>query len=314
MFKYPGVPSPRASAHELADFVELMAWRDGNISTTDLSRALGRIEENDYGDGVPEEDAADRDAEEAYVEIEARSQACGGNVGYPFLIGDQGNTLALCPGELNCRQLVYLYLLLATRLNMRDNRKHAEIDGASLFEKLSAGVAEAYLGPRAENMVFGSASGTGGFRKRITDLCCRLGEGNGARDAVFSKKKDGRLDVVAWKPFADSWQGKLMIFGQCKTGTEYGDTLTHLQPDGFCKKWLRDMPAVLPVRAFFVSEALLRSGASARCQWYEHSTDAGLLFDRCRTVDFCDGVTDDVLEEVRTWTEAAAENNELPAP
>ena len=314
MFKYPGVPSPRASAHELADFVELMAWRDGNISTTDLSRALGRIEENDYGDGVPEEDAADRDAEEAYIEMEARSQACGGNAGYPFLIGDQGNTLALCPGELNCRQLVYLYLLLATRLNMRDNRKHAEIDGASLFEKLSAGVAEAYLGPRAENMVFGSASGTGGFRKRITDLCCRLGEGNGARDAVFSKKKDGRL-------------GRRRMETVCRFVARQAHDLRPVQDrngvrryaDASSTGWLlQEMAAGYargpPCARVFVSEALLRSGASARCQWYEHSTDAGLLFDRCRTVDFCDGVTDDVLEEVRTWTEAAAENNELPAP
>ena len=314
MFRHPGVPTVRASAHELADFAELTAWRDGGTSTTALSRSFGRIEENDYGDGVPEEDAADRDAEEACVEMEARSRACGGSAGYPFLIGARGNTLARCPGKLNCRQLVYLYLLLATRLNMRDNRRHAEIDGASLFEKLSAGVARAYLGSRAESMVFGSASGTGGFRARVADLCRRLGEGNGARDAVSPNAKDGRLDVVAWKPFADSWQGKLMIFGQCKTGTEYGDTLTQLQPDAFCAKWLQERPAVLPVRAFFVSEALLRSGASAQRQWHERSTDAGLLFDRCRTVDFCDGVTDDVLEEVRTWTEAAAENNELPAP
>ena len=158
MFKHPGVPTVRAPAHELADFAELTAWRDGSVSTTALSRVLGRIEENDYGDGVPEKDEAECAAEEAYVEIEARSQACGKNAGYPFLIDARGSTLARCPGELNCRQLVYLYLLLATRLNMRDNRRHAEIDGTSLFEKLCAGVVRSYLGPRAESMVFGTAS------------------------------------------------------------------------------------------------------------------------------------------------------------
>ena len=314
MFKHPGVPTVRAPAHELADFAELAAWRDGSVSTTGLSRVLGRIEENDYGDGVPEEDEADHDAEEAYVEIEARSQACGKNASYPFLIGIRGSTLARCAGELNRRQLVYLYLLLATRLNMRDNRRHAGIDGTSLFEKLCAGVARTYLGSRAESMVFGTTSGTGGFRARVADLCHRLGEGNGAKDAVSPNVRDGKLDVVAWKSFADSWQGKLIIFGQCKTGTEYRDTLTQLQPDAFCAKWLRERPATLPMRAFFISEALSRSGASARHQWYERSIDAGLLFDRCRTVDFCDSVTDDVLKEVRTWTEAAAKNNELPAP
>ena len=197
---------------------------------------------------------------------------------------------------------------------MRDNRRHFGIDGASLFEKLCAWVTRSYLGECAESIVFGTASETSGFRERIKHLCHRLGEGNGAKDKVSPDARDGKLDVVAWKPFADSWQGKLIIFGQCKTRTEYRDTLTQLQSDAFCAKWLRERPAILPARAFFISEALSRSGASARHQWYERSTDAGLLFDRCRTVDFCDSVTDDVLEEVRTWTGAAAENNELPAP
>ena len=222
--------------------------------------------------------------------------------------------LALRPGKLNHRQLVYLYLLLATRLNMHDNRRHAEIDGASLFEKLCAGVARTYLGSRAESMVFGTASGTGGFRARVADLCRRLGEGGSARDAVSPSVRDGKLDVVAWKPFADSWQGKLIIFGQCKTGTEYRDTLTQLQPDAFCAKWLREMPAIPPCARFSFPKRCPDRERRREHQWYERSTDAGLLFDRCRTVDFCDGLTDDVLEEVRAWTGAAAGSNELPAP
>lgn len=314
MFKYPGVPTARASAHELADFAEWMAWRDGSVSATALSRALERVGENDYSDGVPEEDEADQDAEGAYVEIEARDHACGMDASYPFSIGNRGKTLARHSEELNCRQLVYLYLLLATRLNMRDNRVYAEIDGAHLFEKLCASVARSYLGKRAESMVFGATSGSGGFRARVACLCRQLGEGGGVRCGVSPKVRDGKLDVVAWKPFADSWQGKLIIFGQCKTGTDYRDMLTHLQPDAFCAKWLREKPPVVPVRAFFVSEALSRSGASSQRRWYDSSVDAGLLFDRCRIVDFCDSVAEDVLEEVRTWTAAAAEVSELPVP
>ena len=314
MFKYPGVPTVRASAHELADFAELMAWRDGSVSTTGLSRVIGRNEENDYSDGVPEEDEADQDAEDAYVEMETRDHACGMGASYPFSIGEQGNTLAWRSKELSSQQLVYLYLLLATRLNMRDNRVHAEIDGTRIFEKLCAGVALSYLGKRAESMVFDATSGSGGFPARIARLCRQFGEGDGVRDVVSPRVKDGKLDVVAWKPFADSWQGKLIIFGQCKTGTGYRDMRTQLQPDAFCAKWLREQPPVMPVRAFFVSEALSRSGALSQRQWYDSSVDAGLLFDRCRIVDFCDGVAEDVLEEVRTWTEAAAAVSELPVP
>ena len=57
---------------------------------------------------------------------------------------------------------------------------------------------------------------------------------------------------------------------------------------------------------FLISEALSRVG------WYDVTRDAGLLFDRCRIVDFCDDISEDVLEKATTWTEAAAKVNELP--
>ena len=59
---------------------------------------------------------------------------------------------------------------------------------------------------------------------------------------------------------------------------------------------------------FFVAEAI------SRLDWGSVSSEAGLLFDRCRIVDFCDGISEDVLEKVKVWTEAAAEENELPGP
>ena len=119
--------------------------------------------------------------------------------------------------------------------------------------------------------------------------------------------RDGKLDVVVWKHFTDGLAGKLIAFGQCKTGTSYRDSLTQLQPDSFCRKWLRSPLVLTPVRMFFVSEALPRS------LWRNDSIDAGLLFDRCRIVDFCDNVSRDVLVKVTTWTAAAAKATELPS-
>jgi len=60
------------------------------------------------------------------------------------------------------------------------------------------------------------------------------------------------------------------------------------------------LPAVPPVRTFFVSEALSRS------RWYDDASDAGLLFDRCRIVEFCDSIGTNVLERMKNWTAAAA--------
>ena len=185
---------------------------------------------------------------------------------------------------------------------------HAGIDGTLLLEELAADAAREYVGDRAESLVFGTSAGLSDFREKADRLCQRLREGEGFlnRDRAEPTQRDGQLDVVVWKPFADGDPGKLIAFGQCKTGTDHKDTVTQLQPDSFCRKWLHSSPVLTPVRMFFAAEAM------SRLRWYSAASDAGLLFDRCRIVDFCDGLTDDVFAKVRTWTEAAAAATALP--
>ena len=305
MFKWPRTPSPRAHAHEVADYAELVCWQESIMSRSALSKQLGRIDEFDYSDGVPEEDATDRIVDEAYREIELRQKAC--RDGYPFVVSEQGYTLDGVLGSKNDRHMIYRYLLLATRLDMAANRVHADIDGTSLFEELASEVARNYLGDRAESLVFGSMSEITSFSGRVNYLCRRIQEGDGFvnRDEAPEVAKDGRLDVVAWKDFTDEQPGKLIAFGQCKTGTSYGNALTQLQPDSFCRKWLRSFPILTPLRMFFVAEA------RSRLRWYSAASDAGLLFDRCRIIDFCDDISSDLLERVSTWTATAAKQAEL---
>lgn len=327
MFKWPGVPSPQASAHELADFVELNAWRDGLASVAGRSNISARLRENDYSGGVPEEEEdlelantsdmaiqSGDDAEqpvvvcEEYHEIQRRAGSCG--EGYPFDMSRHGQTLRRAFNPDNAKHTIYQYLLLATRLNMSNNRVHGDLDGRVIFEKLSAEVGRNYLGQRALNFVFGAVNTTNSFADKINDLCQQLGEGGAFvnRNEDPPTEQDGKLDVVAWKPFSDLLAGKLIVFGQCKTGTDYKDTLAQLQPDAYGRKWFRDQPVVTPVRAFFVSEALLRS------RWHNFAVDSGLLFDRCRIVDFCDDISPNTLNKVITWTIAAAAATGLPDP
>ena len=300
MFKWPGTPSAQALKHELADYAELVCWKQGSTSTTALSADLGRLEENDHSDGVPEEEETDEVVTAAYEEIERRGEAC--RDGYPYVIGKQGYSLRDNQETENHRHIIYKYLLLATRLNMKDNRVHADIDGALLLEQLAADVAREYLGDRAESFVFGTAAGMPEFSKKVDELCVRMKEGGSfvKRDEAPPNEKDGKLDVVVWKHFTDGLPGKLIAFGQCKTGTNYRDTLTQLQPDSFSDKWLQLSLALTPVRMFFISEALSRDS------WFNIARDAGLLFDRCRIVDFCDDISADVLKKVEVWTAAAA--------
>ena len=311
MFKWPGEPSPSSEKHELADYVELDAWREGSMSTVKLTRFLGRREDPDYSDGVPEEDEVDTVAEDAFGELERRHEACAG--GYPFVLDDRGIIFQRqkhIGGEENARHAIYKYLLLATRLNMRNDRQHDGYDGTRLLEELAAESARSYLGSRSKSMVFGTAVSARGFPDRINKLCKCIGEGGGFRDRdnTASRQQDGKLDVVAWTPFSDRLPGQLIMFGQCKTGTHYKDQLAQLQPDSFCRKWLRTQPAVTPTRAFFLSEALPRSG------WRDSAVDAGVLFDRCRIVDFARDASADLLTRIRGWTEAAAIATDLEGP
>lgn len=306
MFKWPGSPSHRAGGHEIADYAELVCWREGAISTTAISSALGRLSENDYSEGVPEDDPEDEIIASASAEIDHRIKASGN--AYPFGVSNQGYTIHVSRKTDDPRQVVYRYLLLSTRLNMRDSRVHCNIDGAHLLEELSAEVARAYLGDRAESLVFGTAAIGTGFADKVNDLCDRIKEGGGFidRSGGSTSTRDGKLDVVAWKHFTDLLPSKIIAFGQCKTGTDYRDELPQLQPDSFCRKWLRSPLAFEPIRMFFISEALPGS------LWFDTASDGGLLFDRCRILDFSDDLSPQLLARIGNWTRGAAAATGLP--
>ena len=307
VFKWPEPPSPAAGEHEVADFLELVAWRDSGMSVVELKQLLGLLDEADYADGVPEENAIDGSVEHVFAEVERRRDACSG--AYPFVIDNGGQSLRFDVEDGNDSHAIYLFLLLATRLDMAKDRQQGEVDGTKVFEELGAQSARCYLGPRAESMVFGTAAGGDGFAAKVDDLCRRLGEGDGFDDRFGGgeKTKDDKLDVVAWTPFADGQRSKIILFGQCKTGTHYKDQLTELQPDVFCDNWWCSPPAFTPTRTFFVAEAL------SRVDWGRTASKAGLLFDRCRIVDVSDTVSPGVLEGIRTWTRAAAVAANLPS-
>ena len=160
-------------------------------------------------------------------------------------------------------------------------------------------------------MVFGTADEDSNFERRVDELCRRLGEDGGfqrKRARRGTRAKDGKLDIVVWTPFADKLPGKLIGFGQCKTGTNYNDELTELRPDVFREKWLSSALIVPPVRLFFISEAL---AFSDECR-FEISIEAGLTFDRCRIIDFCNNVPSELLASLESWTTEAARATGLP--
>lgn len=311
MFKLPGIPTPKSEVHELADFAEWLAWKQGSASTREILAAIGRLDDNDHNIGC--DDNADEladELDEVMNEIERRKIACNG--AYPFTLKFAGTVLENCPPAGDPRVAVYYYLLLATRMNMKNNRTHDGIDGTFLMEELGEHVLGNYLGGRqeteygrpnfhrAKSLVFGTGK-HGRFSDKITELCSALNEGGAFRtlDMAYVDEQDDKLDVVAWVPFSDQRPSQLILFGQCKTGTSWDTLKTQLQPDAFIQRWMRDPFMVNPIRVFLVSEATDRS------QWHGDCLYAGLLFDRCRIIDFCNSLEVGLHDRIRSWTTAA---------
>ena len=254
-----------------------------------------------HSEGVEDEEDILRVAyDEAIAVIESRSKACGN--GYPFCVDRKGYVISYRSDLAeDPRAIVYIYLLLGTRINMGRHRNHGGIDGAVAFELLSPHILTSYLGnDTTESLVFGTAV-RGSFGDRINHLCKKLGEGGGYidRSGRGVDANDGGLDTVAWKPFADGKAGKLVLFAQCKTGTSWRPDTPRLRPETFERRWFSSPLLSVPIRAYCVAEAV------AQHEWTDTIQDAGILFDRCRIVSLSSSIPDDLLKQLRSWTEAA---------
>lgn len=315
MFKLPGIPSPRSNRDELADFAEWVALKQRSVSAREIQAALGRLDENDDNEGCDDnsDDLSDF-MDEVMNQLEMRAAACG--EAYPFQLNRPGTSLHRLDTLEHPGQLVYRFLLLATRLDMGTNRIHDDVDGADLFEHLSAHILANYLGGpgrvsyetehnilqknRACSWVFGTGT-SGKFEDKVQLLCNLTDEGGGYSNQYGGEhsSKDDKLDIVAWVPFRDRCSSQLMLFAQCKTGSNWKSQVSQIQPDAFGSKWMLRQFVVYPMRVFLVADCLDRTS------WGRLQVDAGLFFDRCRIVDFCDDLPEHLLEKIDRWCNAA---------
>ncbi|OPZ23951.1 MAG: hypothetical protein BWZ03_00337 [bacterium ADurb.BinA186] len=301
-YKLPALPTPKADIHELADCLEILILKQQIASKLEFLGYLGDVIDNDIEDRERDEVEIEERTAAVWAEIYRRIRNCG--LGrYPFKVSEDGNIVELDPQISSENLELYLFLLLSTRLNMKKQHVQAGIDGTKLFERVSEIVAKNYLGDRAFSIVFGTGSeDIADFRGRVNNLCCRLGEGGGFQDRPgvdASSKNDDKLDVVAWKNFSDRRNGKLILWGQCKTGTNWEMHLTATRPSDFAAKWFRDCFAVEPVRIFLLTEAIGKE------KWYEYSRMGGIVFDRSRIMDYSDNLPSSIKSDVKTWSEEA---------
>jgi hypothetical protein len=249
------VPKPHVeNISAIADFAELDCLRrdDKSVSTMDLTRIL--VRETDASG----EESVLRYVSEAFEELADRSSHCGPEDGrYPYKVIDRGTLLQVRSAvgkkhEIDRPESLYFFLLLATQMNMKTRRRHGGEDATVLFEHLCSEVAARFWGGPARGVhafVFGTGRETeeledhedldeGKFKSAVDRLCRQLGEGYGFRAVGDSRvtARDGKLDVVVWRRFADERPGQLIGFGQCKTGKHWSGDLMKLRPEGFCRK------------------------------------------------------------------------------
>ena len=307
------VPKLTDSREDNADWVELYALKDsdGNASFSDLKSALSQSGtadalEDEEDDGLSEpmtdDDRCEAVAEGAFFEIADREESCKNSVhGYPF--GVDKNVVLQHDDTLGS---VYTFLLLLSRYGHLGGDK----DGAKLFEEVCAATAKSYLGAGdgyADSYVFGFPRRIGprGFCAATDELCLKLGEGIGHRERPDSPdQKDAKLDIVAWRNFADRRGGKLITFGQCATGNNWAEKVGELpNPIDWCTLWLKDRPAVWPIRAFFIPHR------AKQHNWLHVCAVGGILFDRCRIVQHSGLVAEELHKRIAKWSNKAVQKH-----
>ena len=284
----------------IADFAEAQCLNrdDLSVSMRDISYDLKRTFLND--DDAQENHLEDADVtpevEAAFGDLEERPLHCGDDDFYPFrLFGDGGQIAARNDCGERWHALLYLFLLWLTLT------KEPALDARELFERLCCEVARNYLGGDPAGKVSAIHFGENdNFEEKINQLTGKLGEGGGfredSRDSRTSPKDDG-VDIVVHRRFADKRAGQLIGFGQCKTGHSYSrSALNDVNIGGFMKTWLRESVAVDPVRMFFLSDRIAGNENMRR-----KCNNAGILFDRCRVMEYAENVDSGLKTEIKNW-------------
>lgn len=289
------------SPYKIADFLEFECIKAGTeISSLSFRSYLSMSDDEIDNEGVESSD------DKSIATLDAGIAECSNRLGccpnqYPFITGK--GSLDLKP-DSSWNKDIYIFLLLTTRLNMRDDRIQGEFDGTQLFESLCALVTKEYFGKHCHAEVFGTSAG-GSFKEKVEKLLrslCIRGQFKEPEGST-GHQKDGNLDIVAWIPFSDKKDGQLIALGQCKTGTNWETLLPELDPEDFFVLYSSQQPYAKPQKLFFVTESF------GNYKWGERCTSAGVLFDRTRIMEYLpETVDDELLSKIKSWNQAAFES------
>ncbi len=299
-------PAAANGPSQLADWIELKALfsDDRNASLQDLVAELRR---DGSFDAVLEEDniyeltdsggeTTERIANDAFSEIEDRNTATGS--GYPFFLNGQYIQLK---SSIEANDSTYIFLLLLSYFGA-DAGRSAQVHPERDFEDISFEAAKGYFGHNLHDksylFAYPRRTKEKEFTKAINKLTKLLYEGGGASRTPSAKhKKDAGLDLVIWHGFVDQRPGQLIAFGQCTISKNWRHKVHDLpQTIDWCSLWMLKIPAVPPVRMFFIPHRPDNDG-----QWLEASRYGGIILDRCRIAYHAPMIPDHVSASCARW-------------
>jgi hypothetical protein len=210
-----------------ADYFELVSLfnKDTVITVSEMFNRLkdeNIIQQND----IIENQAKQNDDDEFFIReifnlLEQRSLSFEKD--YPFTYSDESLLLAK---DLTTKQKIYIFLLLASNLNLF---KDFQSDLTSEFELISQKALEGYLPDFAEIKNFGKRSkflGLASDKVRQLATCMNLTANENYLRTVSSKgTQDLGLDIVAWLPFKDKIGNHISVFAQCACGKEWNEKM-----------------------------------------------------------------------------------------
>jgi len=251
---------------KLADWLEVSAILspDNDSSRGDLESALRTAS----FDGITDSDEVERKVLDVFSELEQRESAAA--CAYPFSV--HSGVLKLKSEWENYP--AYIFCLFLSYFGIKETR-----DTPKLFEGISCQAAKNYI--KGDAVGFGSPrkSLSAAFPDAVTQLSILIGEGGRYRDQPSLSRKDDTLDVVAWVDFIDKSPCKIIMFGQCAAGENWGDKLAELQPSVFWDQWMADpLVSPTPIRSFFIPHRVETDNE----KWILICRKAGIVFERCR--------------------------------
>ena len=305
-YKIPDLPSSRAYKEETADFWEVQSVSNPSIfvSQIQISKVISMELDEINHDGIDSEDDVVNEGSEirnglddVFAELQRRTQFTANK--YPFDFGKYSMKLT---AETSLTKDIYLFLLLCTRLNMKTQKVQNGIDGTKVFENLCAHVAKNYFGQSSKSFVFGTAE-AGNFESKVSDMIKSIGEGKKFTNPNNNAptKKDDSIDVVVWKEFSDKRVGKLIGFGQCKTGTTtWRDDIHRLKPKDFCGNWFNEQPVFDPIPLVFICDTMNEDFN------FPTSQKGYLVFNRFRILEYVDdSLAENIKQDISNWLNGA---------